>query len=235
MSGCWPTASATGCPETELNSSPLFRPLAAAVLGLLGLTVGFAAHAQRSEPNSKGIYTCIDSKGRRLTSDRPIPECLDREQRELTRSGTVKRVVPPSYTAEERAELEALRKAEEAERSRANEERRRERALLIRYPNQATHDKARADAMAQIDEVILAVKKRLDELNQQRTELDQELEFYKSDVKKAPAWLQRKHEDNLSQIQIQTRFLSDQDQEKLRVNVRFDEEKVTLQRLWGKR
>ncbi len=205
------------------------------MLGLLGLTVGFAAHAQRNEPNSKGIYTCIDSKGRRLTSDRPIPECLDREQRELTRSGTVKRVVPPSYTAEERAELEALRKAEEAERSRANEERRRERALLIRYPNQATHDKARADAMAQIDEVILAVKKRLDELNQQRTELDQELEFYKSDVKKAPAWLQRKHEDNLSQIQIQTRFLSDQDQEKLRVNVRFDEEKVTLQRLWGKR
>lgn len=205
------------------------------MLGLLGLTLTVAAHAQRNEPNSLGIYTCIDSKGRKLTSDRPIPECLDREQRELTRSGTVKRVVPPSYTAEERAALEAQRKAEEAERSRAAEERRRERALLIRYPNQAAHDKARVDAMAQIDEVILAVKKRLDELNQQRTELDQELEFYKSDVKKAPAWLQRKHEDNLSQIQIQSRFLSEQDQEKLRINERFDEELVTLQRLWGKR
>lgn len=205
------------------------------MLGLLGLTLTGVAHAQRSEPGVKGIYTCVDSKGRRLTSDRPIPECLDREQRELTRSGTVKRVVPPSYTAEERAALEAQRKAEEAERSRATEERRRERALLIRYPNQAAHDKARVDAMAQIDEVILAVRKRLEELNQQRTELDQELEFYKSDVKKAPAWLQRKHEDNLSQILIQTRFLSDQDQEKLRVNERFDDELVTLQRLWGKR
>lgn len=201
----------------------------------MSLAAGFAAHAQRSDASSRGIYTCIDSKGRKLTSDRPIAECLDREQRELTRSGTVKRVVPPSYTAEERAELEARRRAEEAERSRAIEERRRERALLIRYPNQAAHDKARADAMMQIDDVILAVRKRLDELNQQRTELDQELEFYKSDVKKAPAWLQRKHEDNLSQIQIQTRFLSDQDQEKLRVNERFDEELVTLQRLWGKR
>mgnify|MGYP006175955927 CR=1 FL=1 len=52
--------------------------------------------------NSQSIYTCTDSKGRRITSDRPIVECLDREQQRLGRTGTVREVIPPSYTREER-------------------------------------------------------------------------------------------------------------------------------------
>ena len=27
------------------------------------------------------IYTCVDAQGRRITSDRPIAACMDREQR----------------------------------------------------------------------------------------------------------------------------------------------------------
>jgi len=50
-----------------------------------------------------GIYTCVDAKGRRLTSDRPILDCLDREQTELSSSGKVVRKLGPSLTGEERA------------------------------------------------------------------------------------------------------------------------------------
>lgn len=188
-----------------------------------------------AQSKGSGIYSCVDSKGRRITSDRPIVDCLDREQKELGTSGTVKRVVPPSYTAEERAKVEERRRAEELEKSRVAEERRRERALLIRYPTQAMHDKERSDALAQVDDVISAVKKRQEELAKQRSEIDQELEFYKSDPKKAPAWLQRKMEDNLQQVQVQARFLSDQALEKDRINARFDEELVKLRVLWGKK
>jgi hypothetical protein len=28
-------------------------------------------------PSIGGIYTCVDAKGRKLTSDRPIAECAD--------------------------------------------------------------------------------------------------------------------------------------------------------------
>ena len=55
--------------------------VAALTAVLVGLSV--PAGAQSS------IYTCIDAQGRRITSDRPIPQCLDREQRELSRSGIV--------------------------------------------------------------------------------------------------------------------------------------------------
>ena len=34
-----------------------------------------------------GIYTCTDANGRKLTSDRPIPACLDREQNVLNPQG----------------------------------------------------------------------------------------------------------------------------------------------------
>ncbi|TNF63576.1 MAG: DUF4124 domain-containing protein [Burkholderiales bacterium] len=189
--------------------------------------------AQGQQPNRSGIYTCIDAQGRRLTSDRPIPECLDREQRELGPSGTVRRVLPPSYTAEERARIEAQRRAEDEARSRALEERRRERALLIRYPNQEPHDRDRATALAQVDEVIDAVRKREAALVEQRREIDLEMEFYQSDPARVPAWLRRKLEDNEQQMQVQKRFLAEQDQEKRRINERFDEELAKLRQLWS--
>ena len=203
------------------------RPLTVALgLCLLAGTV-------LAQNSGSGIYSCTDSKGRRLTSDRPIPECLDREQRELGKTGIVKRVVPPSYTAEERAKLDAQRKAEELQRARVAEEKRRDKALLVRYPNQAMHDKERADALLQIDEVVGAVNKRQEALARQRKEIDVELEFYQGDVNKAPSWLKRKLEDNEQQVQIQKRFLADQAQEKQRINGRFDEELAKLKQLWA--
>ena len=205
--------------------------LRAPTLGLALLMLVGAAAAQNN--NAGGIYSCVDSKGRRLTSDRPIAECLDREQRELGRTGIVKRVVPPSYTADERARVEAQKKAEEMQRARLAEEKRRDRALLIRYPSKASHDKERTDALLQIDEVINAVTKRGETLVRQRKEIETELEFYQGDANKAPSWLKRKLEDNEQQVQIQKRFLSDQAQEKQRINARFDEELTKLRQLWG--
>ncbi|MCU0764291.1 MAG: DUF4124 domain-containing protein [Hydrogenophaga sp.] len=206
----------------RLRSPHPTRPL---WLLLGGLIVGTTVQAQ-------GIYTCIDGTGRRITSDRPIKECLDREQKELGASGTVRKVHPPSYTAEERARLAAERKAQEAEQALIREERRRERALLVRYPNQAMHDKERAEALTQVDEVMGAVKKREETLLVQRKQIDNELEFYQGDREKAPSWLKRKIEDNEQQVQVQKRFLDEQLKEKERINARFDEELAKLRQLW---
>ena len=196
------------------------------------MALGWSAGAF-AQTNAQGIYTCIDSNGRRITSDRPIPECLDREQRQLSGSGLVRRVLPPSYTAEERAQLDAQRRLEEEQRARVAEEKRRDRALMIRYPTQASHDKERAEALDQIDEVVNAVNKRERALEQQRKEIDTEMEFYQRDPDKAPTWLRRKLEDNQQQVLVQKRFLEEQALEKKRINARFDEELVKLRQLWA--
>jgi hypothetical protein len=65
--------------------------------GVLGAAESVsAAWAQTRAGSVGGVYTCIDAKGRKLTADRPIPECTDREQKILNPSGTVKAKVGPS-------------------------------------------------------------------------------------------------------------------------------------------
>jgi Domain of unknown function (DUF4124) len=178
------------------------------------------------------IYTCIDANGRKLTSDRPIAECAEREQKELNSNATVKRLVKPVMTAQEQKVFDEAQKAEAEERIRALEDKRRNRALLSRYPNRAIHDKERKEALGQIDEVIKAASKRIGELATQRKAIDEELEFYKKDPGKAPVKLKRQVDENDASVAVQKRFIADQDSEKIRQNTRFDEELVKLKTLW---
>ena len=183
--------------------------------------------------SAEGIYTCTDAKGRKLTSDRPIPECSDRAQRVLNPSGTVRTIVGPTLTGPERAAQEAKQRREAEERARQAEEKRRERALLTRYPNKAMHDKERADALAQIAVVRQAALHRVQELEHQRKELDNELEFYASDPSKVPPSLKRLVDENTESMAVQQRFIADQNAEMVRVSNRFDEELARLEQLWA--
>ena len=205
--------------------------IAATTAALLMGAVTVASWAQGS-PVISGVYTCVDAKGRKLTADRPIPECTDREQKVLNPSGTVKLKVGPTLTAQEKAEQELKDRKAAEELSRLAEEKRRDRALLTRYPNKATHDKERAEALEQISVVIKAATTRLDELVKQRVSIEEEMEFYKKDPTKAPAYLKRQQEENAQSQAVQKRFIAEQESEIRRVNVRFDDELVRLKQLW---
>jgi hypothetical protein len=181
---------------------------------------------------AQGIYTCVDSKGRKITADRPIAECTDREQKVLNPSGTVQKQVGPTLTAAERAAQEEKEQTRREEQARKDEEKRRERALLVRYPNQATHDKERAEAIDQIAAVRSAAHKRMAELHEQRKKLAEEMDFYKKDPSKAPASVRRQVDEVAQSLVVQDRFIKAQDDEVKRVNARFDEELLRLKDLW---
>ena len=205
--------------------------------GVTGLALACASYvvpawAQESSIVS-GVYTCVDAKGRKLTADRPIAECTDREQQVLNPSGTVKSRLGPTLTAQERTVLEQKEKREIEERLRITDEKRRDRALLTRYPNKAVHDKERAEALAQITAVIQAANLRLTELVRQKVGIDDELGFYKNDPNKAPAYVRRQFEENVQSQSVQKRFILEQENEIRRVNTRFDDEMVRLRQLWA--
>jgi len=204
-----------------------------AVLSSVLLLAGAGAQAQTTGSGPVGgIYSCTDSRGRIITADRPIADCIDREQRELNPSGTTRRTVEPTYTAREAAEREERARQASILQARQLEERRRERALLVRYPNAAAHNRERAEALVQIDAVIQAAKKRLAELADERKKIDEELEFYKSDISRAPGAVRRKLDDNTQSMAVQNRFIGEQEDEKKRVNSRFDDERIRLRQLW---
>jgi hypothetical protein len=200
---------------------------------LSGLTLMASGSAWGQAQTLKGgIYTCVDAKGRKLTSDRPIPECIDREQKVLNPSGTVNTKVGPTLTAQERADLEAKQQMVREEQARKDEEKRRDRALLVRYPTKAVHDVERAEALKQVSVVKAAAMNRILELAKQRKAVDAEMEFYKKDPSKAPNSLRRQVDDLEVSASVQERFVADQDGEIKRINARFDEELVRLKELW---
>ena len=199
---------------------------------LLAAAWAGAALAQAGA-NQGSIYACTDAKGRRITADRPIADCVDREQRVLGNTGVELRRVSPTLTEQERSAIDARRRQDQAEQARVREERSRDRAMLLRYPNQASHDAARNEALSQVSDVNALAQQRLSELKQRRTKLNTELEFYQNDPKKAPANLRRQLQDNSESQEEQLRFIKQQDEEQQRINQRFDAELQQLRRLWG--
>lgn len=200
------------------------NPLRVPVLALLLAGAAGVASAQ--------VYTCVDAKGRRLTSDRPITECLDREQKVLNASGTVRNVLPPSLTAPERAALEERDRKLVEEKQRQEEDRRLRRALLVRYPNVAVHNREREEALKTAQEAIVHGQRQIDELQEQRRKLATEAEFFKTPAQ-WPVRLKRQVEENEQQTADHQRFIATHEAEKKRINARFDEELARLKLLWA--
>jgi hypothetical protein len=201
----------------------------AAALLLAGLAGPAAAQVKASEPT--GIYTCIDEKGRRLTADRPIPECVAKEQHILNRDGSVKSVRPPTLTPDERADREAQeRKAAEARAAQADAVR-LDRNLKARYPNEATHLRAREAAIESVRQAIKASEQRLKDLAAERKPLQDESEFYVG--RPMPAKLKAQMDANEVATEAQKNALANQQAEMVRINRFYDVELDRLRKLWA--
>jgi hypothetical protein len=208
------------------------RSRAASCLAALALgALSAAAPAQQAGASASGIYTCVTADGRRLTSDRPIAECISREQRVLNKDGSLNRVVPPALTAEERAEREARERRAEIERAIQIDAARRDRNLMSRYPDEAAHARAREAALDTVRLAMRTSEMRLAELAQERKPLQDEAEFYKG--KRMPAKLKQQIEANDAATDAQRTAIANQQAELERVNKLYDAELARLKRLWA--
>lgn len=202
----------------------------ARVWGLVSALV--AAPAMALNAPEGGIYSCTDAQGRRLTADRPIAACVDREQRVLGPSGVERARVGPTLTDAERDALAVQRRQQLQAEQRAKDEVRRQRALVYRYPDKAAHDAERTSAIAQIDDLAALAQRRVEDLRTERRKLDAEMEFYAKDPARAPATLRRQLAQSDEALAEQARYLAAQEQEKRRVHQRFDAELAQLRQLW---
>jgi hypothetical protein len=193
--------------------------------------LGAALLAGAASASAAGIYTCIDASGHRLTSDRPIPECLDQEQRLLNKDGSQRSVVPPRMNAEERAAAEERQRQRALREAAQKDAVRRDRNLMLRFPDQAAHDKARASALDDLQRGIEASERHLKELEEDRKPLQDETEFYKG--KRLPGKLRSQLEANDAQQQAQRDIIQNQRLEMARVNALYDAELARLRKLWA--
>jgi hypothetical protein len=214
------------------TARPLCQHLARLALagGALGGVLADAA-AQTAPRLAGGIYTCMDDKGRRLTADRPIAECSGKEQQVLNRDGSLRAVVPPTLTAEERAEKEARDRADKEAKAAAADAVRRDRNLVARFPNEAAHLRAREAALDTVRLAMKATEIRLRDLAAERKPLRDEAEFYQG--RPLPPKLRAQMDANDAAVEAQKGAAATQEAELGRINKLYDVELERLRRLWG--
>ena len=201
----------------------------AGVIAAVAAGASGSVHAQTA--TRPGIYSCVDATGKRITSDRPIAVCSDREQRELNADGSIKRVVPPTLTAEERSDAEAREREAAIERATRVEALRRDRNLLARFPNEAAHNKAREAALEDTRKSVKISEARLTLLASERKPLMDEAEFYVG--KPLPTKLRTQLDANDAATDAQRNLIQNQQAEIIRVNALYDAELQRLKKLWG--
>jgi hypothetical protein len=211
----------------------LSRPIALLVLlTLVGATAVRAAPPGKPASSSgTGIYTCTDERGRRLTADRPIPECTAKEQQVLNKDGSLKRVHPPTMTAEERAAHDARERRLAAQRASAAEVVRRDRNLMSRYADEAAHERAREAALDTVRLAIRTSETRLRDLGIERKPLLAEAEFYPG--RPLPPKLKTALDANDALTAAQRQATANQEAELDRINRYYDAELERLRRLWA--
>lgn len=201
------------------------------LLPCVGLTLAAAGASAQPAPAAAGIYSCVDDKGRRLTADRPIPECTNREQKMLNRDGSVRGVQPPTLTAEEHAEKEARDRAANEARAAQADAVRRDRNLSARYPGEAAHNRGREAALDTVRLAIKSTELRLRDLAAERKPLLAEAEFYVG--KNLPAKLRVAMDANDAAMEAQRSAVSNQTSELDRINKLYDAELSRLRALWS--
>ena len=178
-----------------------------------------------------GIYSCTDPNGKRWTSDRPIPECQERDQRLLNRDGSTRAVVTPPMTASERAAKDAADRRALLEQAARNDAMRGDRYLLARYPDEAAHARARESALESVRQSSLLSERRMAVLATERKAIMVEAEFYQG--RRLPAKLQQQLDSNEAVTASQRQLMAANDAEGQRIHARFDAEMDRLKRLWA--
>ena len=202
-----------------------------AVAAIAAAVAAGSALAQAPVRAGEGIFTCIDDRGRRLTSDRPIAECAAREQRLLNRDGSLRQVIPPTLTAEERAAKEARERIAAEDRVAQQDAVRRDRNLLQRFPNETAHVRAREAALEPVQAALGNADRRLAELGRERVPLANEAEFYAG--KALPPKLKSAIDANEAAAEAQRAARVTQAAEVARINALFDAELERLRKLWA--
>jgi hypothetical protein len=190
--------------------------------GRIRASIAAMALALAVTPAFAAVYVCTDPSGRTITSDRPPRECANVPIREMRADGSVRRVIEPPLTAEERAQRAAQERREYLEQERKRAQARRDIALMETYANEEEIETTRQEALTSRQALIERAQQRLEDYARERKRLQNEAEFYVN--REMPAKLAHAFAANESLTQSEQKLIADMQAEMVRINERFDAE-----------
>ncbi|MEO7055311.1 MAG: hypothetical protein ABI143_00780 [Caldimonas sp.] len=198
------------------------------ILAILAALTPSLSHAQAATSAPK-IYSCRDSTGKILRSDRLPPGCV--ELKEMNTDGSTRGDVPPSLSPAENAERFECERRNAELRSEQRDLVRRDQVLVTKFPNEARHKKAREDALDDVRRSVRQSEERIGQLLKDRKPLLDEAEFYKR--KELPPMLKQQLDSNDALLGAQKQLSQNQQGEMVRINRVFDDQLVQLRKLWA--
>jgi hypothetical protein len=196
--------------------------MAMAIISMIG-----SALAQAPSLRPGGYFLCKDANNRTITSDSVPPECANREIREHGRDGSLRRVIEPPLTAEQRRQREEQEKIKADEQAARATAKRRDSVLIQAYRSEESIEAARARALADPLAVLKVDQERMDAIKKEHgIALSQLTDFEKKyPGGKLPFNLQRNLEDLAQRLQQQGILILRREEEVSRINARFDQDK----------
>ncbi len=167
------------------------------------------------------LYVCTVG-GRTLTSDQPPNECQNVRIRVLNPDGSVKRVIEPPETPEQKKAREQEEKQRRERERQAQEQMRKDRALLETYASEDEIETSRDRTLAQRAALIERANQQLKEFKMDRKRLEDEKEFYVN--RPMPDKLKRALDDNATLQAQQLQAIEDIRADMRRINERYDAE-----------
>jgi hypothetical protein len=196
---------------------PRFRALSFCLL----LSAAQGAHAD--------IYLCRDANGTLVSSDRLTNDCLTYGGRVIGSDGTVRRRI---LTAKEQAQAAQETEAAQSLARQQRERQREDRALLLRYPNEAALEQARLNDLDRPNALIRDAKKQLTALERQLKQLNIDAQFYPQGP--LPLELRTKFDENKVLTQQENTLITGQNAEIARINREYDALRARLKPLWAR-
>jgi hypothetical protein len=175
------------------------------------------------------LYVCTTPGGRTLTGDVPPNDCQNVVIRELNRDGSIKRVIEPPLTPEQKKKREDDDRKRHEREMQAQEQLRKDRALLETYASEDEIESSRDRTLASRQALIDRANQQLKEFKSDRKRLDDEAEFYVK--RQLPDKLKRGLEDNAALQAQQLKTIDDIRAEMQRINERYDAELMRFREL----
>lgn len=170
--------------------------------------------------SSQHVFVCRDAAGRTITSDRPSPDCANSAIQERTQAGVVVREIPAPLTPEQQRQKAIDDRKRHEQEYEAQEQRRKDRALLATYSSEEDLQGARQRALADYQSALKLANENLLILLQEREINNKDAAQLQG--KSLPLDLQHRIDANEAAINGVTHSIADDRAGIDRVNQRFD-------------
>ena len=190
-----------------------------------------------SLPAAAKLYKWVDENGTTHYGEVIPPEYADKGRAELNKEGRVinrQEAVSPEELSAERVNKEQEQARKRNEEQAALEKKRHDRALIDTYSNSNEIDLARKRNLQQVELRITGINANLKMANDNLLALQKEADTYTKANKEIPASLQEDLQVAQGRLDKLNKDLEKAEAEKAAVNARYDADKARYKELTGR-